>query len=95
MAPATGEFELNVCSFGGVGFIAAPHEMFCDTGKYIKENSPFAFTIISTTTNAYNNYFPTKEAYEYGCYESFTARFASGIAEDMQVKYVEMLKEVQ
>ncbi len=93
--PATGEFELNVCSFGGVGFIAAPHEMFCDTGKYIKENSPFAFTIISTTTNAYNNYFPTKEAYEYGCYESFTARFASGIAEDMQVKYVEMLKEVQ
>ena len=93
--PPTGSFEVNVCSFGGVGFVAAPHEMFNATGRYIKENSPFAFTVISTTTNDYHHYFPTKEAYAYGCYESFTARFASGVAEDMQVKYVELLKEVQ
>ena len=36
-----------------------------------------------------------KEAYEYGCYESFTARFASGVAEDIAAELVGMLKEVQ
>lgn len=93
--PATGTIELNTCSFGGVGFVAAPNEMFSNTGMYLKENSPFNFTIISSITNGYNNYFPTKEAFEYGCYESFTARFAIGVAEDTAAELVSMLKEVQ
>ena len=93
--PETGTIELNTCSFGGVGFVAASYEMFCGSGQYIKENSPFEYTVVSTCTNAYNNYFPTKEAFEYGCYESFTARFASGVAEDIANEFVAMLKEVQ
>ena len=93
--PATGSIELNTCSFGGVGFVAASYEMFTDSGWYIKNNSPFEFTIISTVTNGYNNYFPTKEAFAYGCYESFTARYASGVAEDIAAEFVEMLKTVQ
>jgi len=93
--PETGIIELNTCSFGGVGFVAASYEMFCGSGQYIKENSPFEYTVVSTCTNAYNNYFPTKEAFEYGCYESFTARFAVGVAEDMAAELVGMLKEVQ
>ena len=93
--PAVQEMELNVCSFGGIGFIAAPHEMFSNTGIYLKDNSPFAYTVISTTTNHYNNYFPTREAFAYGCYESFTARFASGVAEDVAEQYLQMLKAVQ
>ena len=93
--PETDIIELNTCSFGGVGFVAASYEMFCNSGMYIKENSPFEFTVISTCTNAYNNYFPIKEAYEYGCYESFTARFASGVAEDIADELVGMLKTVQ
>lgn len=93
--PATGDIELNTCSFGGVGFVAASYEMFSDSGMYIKENSPFEYTVISTVTNGYNNYFPTKEAYAYGCYESYTARFASGVAEDVATEFVNMLKEVQ
>lgn len=93
--PATGTIELNTCSFGGVGFVAASYEMFAASGMYIKENSPFEFTVISTVTNGYNNYFPTKEAFAYGCYESFTARFASGVAEDIADELVGMLKAVQ
>jgi hypothetical protein len=93
--PATGSMELNTCSFGGVGFVAAPYEMFAASGMYIKENSPFAFTLISTVTNQGNGYYPTKEAYGYGCYESYTARFASGVAEDVATEFVNMLKEVQ
>ena len=93
--PESGKMELNACSFGGVGFVAASYEMFSESAIHIKENSPFAFTVISTTTNGYNNYYPTKAAYEYGCYESFTATFAAGVAEDMAAKFVDMLKEVQ
>ena len=93
--PATGNIDLAACSFGGVGFIAAPYEMFAANGMYIKENSPFEFTIVSTVTNASISYFPTKEAYAYGCYESYTARFASGVAEDMAAEFVNMLKDVQ
>lgn len=93
--PATDNIELNTSSFGGVGFVAASYEMFSNSGMFIKENSPFEYTIISTVTNAYNNYFPTMEAYEYGCYESFTARFAAGVAEDIADELVGMLKAVQ
>ena len=93
--PDSGEFTVNVHRIGGLGFVAAPYEMFSKSGLYIKENSPYIFTIISTVTNGYTNYFPSKEAYEYGCYESYTARFASGVAEDTATKFVEMLKEVQ
>ena len=93
--PATGTMDLNACSFGGVGFVAAPYEMFSNSGMYIKENSPFAYTIISTCTNGYGNYFPSREAFEYGCYESYTARYEVGVAEDTAAKLVEMLKSVQ
>ncbi len=93
--PASMEMELNACSFGGIGFVAASYEMFSNSAMYIKENSPFEYTVISTCTNGYNNYFPTKEAFEYGCYESYTARFGSGVAEDTAAKFVEMLKTVQ
>lgn len=93
--PESQTMELNACSFGGVGFVAASYEMFAKSGMYIKENSPFEFTIVSTVTNGYNNYYPSEEAFAYGCYESYTAIFATGVAEACAEKFVEMLKTVQ
>lgn len=93
--PESQSMELNACSFGGVGFVAASYEMFSNSGMYIKENSPYEFTIISTVTNGYNNYYPSEEAFAYGCYESYTAIFATGVAEACAEKFVEMLKSVQ
>ena len=93
--PEKSTMELNACSFGGVGFVAASYEMFSNSGMYIKENSPYEFTIISTCTNGYNNYYPSEEAFAYGCYESYTAIFATGVAEASAEKFVEMLKSVQ
>jgi len=93
--PETGEFTVNVHRIGNLGFVAAPYEMFSECGKYIKKNSPYDFTIVSTVTNGYSNYFPTKEAFVYGCYESYTARFNIGIGEDTAARYVELLKEIQ
>lgn len=93
--PESQTMELNACSFGGVGFVAASYEMFSKSGMYIKEYSPFEFTVISTVTNGYNNYYPSEEAFAYGCYESYTAIFATGVAEACAEKFVEMLKTVQ
>ena len=93
--PATYDMELNVVRIGDLGFVAAPYEMFSDSAFQIRDGSPFKYTLISTITNNSWGYFATEKAYGYGCYESFTASFASGIAEATAAKFVEMLKAVQ
>ena len=93
--PLTDEFTVNVLRIGNLGFVVAPYEMFSENGKYIKANSPYPYTVISTCSNAANGYFPTREAFEYGCYEGYSARFASGVGEDTAAKFVELLKEIQ
>lgn len=93
--PAISQMTIDACSFGGVGFVAASYEMFSKSGMYIKDNSPYEFTVISTVTNGYNNYIPSIEAYTYGCYESYTAVYEAGTAEKAAETFVEMLKEVQ
>jgi len=89
--PLKADMELNAVYVGGLAFITAPIEMFRGTGEYIKANSPFEMTFICGNTNESHGYIPTVNAYEYGCYESFTSYFAKGTAEIMQEKYVEML----
>ena len=93
--PATTTTEINTIRIGGLGFVAAPIEMFSDHGMYIKENSPFAFTVVATCANEYRNYIPTADAYDYGCYESYTSTFAKGVGEDLAEQFTEMLKALQ
>ena len=40
-------------------------------------------------------YLPSTDAYDYGCYESYTSVFAKGTAENLQVRYVEMLESLK
>lgn len=93
--PATGNIELNVVRIGGFAFVAAPYEMFSSNGKFIKDNSPFDMTMIFSCSNQYNAYFPTLEAYEFGCYESDTAMYDKGVAEAAASKFVEMLEGIK
>ena len=92
--PATYDMELNVVRIGDLGFVAAPYEMFSDSAFQIRDGSPFKYTLISTITNNSWGYFATEKAYGYGCYESFTASFDSGIAETTAAKFVDMLKGI-
>ena len=86
----TDNLELNTFSIGNLGFITGTYEMFCGSGMYIKENSPFDTTFIITGNNYY---IPTRDAYEtYRCYESDTSHYAVGTAEIAQDAFVEMLK---
>ena len=66
----TRALALSVASIGGIAFTSVPYEMFSSSGVYIKENSPYEMTFISTCTNGYNTYMPTKDTFEYGGYEA-------------------------
>ena len=93
--PATANLTINAVYVGGLAFVTAPFEMFRGTGEYIKDNSPFEMTFVCGNTNESHGYIPTVNAYDYGCYESFTSYFARGTGEVLQEKYVEMLNSLK
>lgn len=88
--------ELYVTRIGDLAIVHAPYEMFSNSSLYIKEKSAFGEnTLIATMSNKGWGYFPTREAYEYGCYESFGAYYVSGVAETVADAYVEMLSQLK
>ena len=89
----TSSFNIWAYSFGDVGFIAAPYEMFDTNGIYIRDNSPFQYTMISTLANGTNGYLPSELAFGYGCYEVDITNFARGTAERAADEFVSMLTE--
>jgi len=51
--------------------------------------------MIFSCANGGWNYIPTKEAYDYGCYESFTSYFAKGAGEAAAEKLTELLHSLK
>lgn len=94
LRPMTEKMELNVVKVGGMAFVAAPYEMFSQSGVYIRENSPFDVTVICSCANENQGCFATKEAYDYNSYESFTNYYARGCAEAAAEELVKMLKDL-
>jgi len=86
-------FVIGAYSFGDVGFVSASYEMFDTNGVFIKENSPFAMTVIATSSNGGNGYFPSLETFEYGSYETNTSKYEAGTAERLADQFVKMLEE--
>lgn len=93
--PVSADMELNALCIGGMAFVTVPWEMFTDTGKFLKENSPFEYTCVLGLANGKTNYVPIKEAYQYGCYESFSAYYGEGAAEAAADQLITMLKSFQ
>lgn len=91
----TGTMELSAVRIGDMAFVTMPFESFAAQGMYVKEHSPFPMTMIFSCANAGWNYIPTKQAYDYGCYESFTSYFAKGAGEAVSEKLTEMLNTLQ
>ena len=89
---ATEARELRVFRVGPIGFTSGTYEMFCDHAKYVKENSPFEITFVITGNSGY---IPTKQAYDYGSYESHTGIFAKGTGESLAQEYVKLLNTIK
>ena len=92
----TTDVWMNVLAIGNDrSFVFAPYEMFSESGSYIRSNTPYGITLLSTCTNGAVGYLASDAAFEYGCYESFTGRLARGSAEELAEEYVSMLTEMK
>ncbi len=88
------DFDLYAISFGDLAFIAAPCEMFNQTGVAIKTESPFKMTMIASIANGGQGYLPTEEAWDYGCYEQYSSTYVRSTAENMAKTYIDMLEDL-
>ena len=91
----TGRYEINAGRIGGFAFVTSPFETFAAHGLYVKEHSPMDMTMVFSCANQYHSYVPTADAYEYGCYESYTSYFAAGTGEELQKELVQLLEKVK
>lgn len=87
--------DINAYRIGDLGWTSAPVEMFDTTGEQIRAASPFKYTFTQGYTDSQEGYLPTEWAYDYGCYEADTTRFARGSAERMREQLVGMLHELR
>lgn len=81
-------------SIGDIAFITAPYEMFDDSAKYIKDNSPFEMTIVAAYANGHGQYIASEWAYAYPSYESTNGNYDKGVAEKLAKDYVSLLNEI-
>ena len=88
----TRTLELNTFRVGGIGFTSGTYEMFSEAGLAIRERSPFENTFLLTGNFSY---IPSKEAYDYQCYEAVTGYYARGTGERLVEEYIEMLNEIK
>jgi len=93
--PDQRDMEMKLLAIGDLSFVFAPYEMFGANGRFIKDNTPYAMTFIATCSEGDNSYIPTKEAFDYNCYESQCSYFARGAAEAIADQYVSMLTELK
>lgn len=93
--PETQDVELAALSIGEVSFIFGSFEMFSDTGRYIREHSPFYMTFIATQALNTHSYIPSDIAFEIGCYEAYASQFQQGTAKLIADTYIETLKEMK
>jgi hypothetical protein len=84
--------EMNAISIGDVALVTLPQEMFDSDGKYIKEESPFAMTLIMGYACSTSGYAAPDWAAPNGGYETVNGPFKLGTAELFKDHYIKTLK---
>lgn len=91
-AGKTLQCELRAFRVGDLGFTTGTYEMWTESGKYVKDNSPFDVTFVITGNLIY---IPAKEAFSYRNYEVDTTYFEEGTAEALCDEYIKMLDSLK
>ncbi|MCD6395655.1 MAG: neutral/alkaline non-lysosomal ceramidase N-terminal domain-containing protein [Planctomycetes bacterium] len=85
--------EIQVIRLGAdSAVVGLPGEVFVDIGLAIKEQSPFATTLVIELCQDAPGYIPTKKAFAEGSYETVNSRIAPGGGEMILEKAVALLK---
>ncbi len=61
--------EISCLRFGDIALVTSPGEIFTETGRAIKKNSPIPATLFAAYSNGSIGYVPVPEAYAEGGYE--------------------------
>ena len=94
--PETQQIKLGAMAIGDVSFVFASFEMFGETGRYIRENSPYGMTFVSTLSWAdCYGYIPSDIGFELNCYEAYTAAFEQDTAQNIADQFVATLKDMK
>ena len=89
------EVEVQVIALGkDVAWVSLPGEVFTELGLAIKQDSPFATTIIAELANGLLGYIPSRRAYAQGNYEVVSARCGPGSGELLVDAAVKLLNEL-
>ncbi len=88
--------RITAFSIGDVAFINNDYEMFSSNGEYIKDNSPFKMTFITTIGLSTNCYIPDAVtfAYEGTTYEETKCFYEEGSAEILADSFVDALNQL-
>ena len=90
------DLRIAAISFGDLGLVTVPYEMFDNNGVQIKEGSPFKMTFVLTNSDGDYAYMPSTEAWTtYGGYETEATYFANGTAEALVAQYIRLLNSLK
>lgn len=90
------EVEVQAVTLGDdLAFVSLPGEIFVELGLAIKQDSPYASTVIAELANGSIGYIPSRRAYAQGNYEVISARCASGSGERLVDAALSLLKELK
>ncbi|MBN1997272.1 neutral/alkaline non-lysosomal ceramidase N-terminal domain-containing protein [candidate division KSB1 bacterium] len=94
--PETPETSINVSvvRMGDIVLVGFGGELLCEIGMWIKQASPFKQTIIITHCNGSVGYLPPRHLYHESGYEVLTSPFASGAAEIVIKRTLEILNQL-
>lgn len=88
--------EVQVIAFGrDLAVVGYPGDSFVELGLAMKQNSPFALTLVSEqSANGSLSYIPNERAYPEGSYEVESARVAPGGGEVLATAAVRLMTEM-
>ena len=78
-------------TFGDVGFVSSPYEMFDTNGVQVRDGSPFQTTFVCSYTNGGFGYVPSEIAFPHKAYEVYVSRFCAGAGEDFADEMIRLL----
>ncbi len=89
------EIPIYALSFGDVGMVFAPYEMFDTNAMAVRDQSPFPMTMVASCSNESHSYIPTPPSWDWEHqYEVRITKFEKGTAEELEEKFVSMLSEL-
>ena len=88
----THDIYISAISFGELGFVSVPYEMYDTNGMQVKEGSPAKMTFILTCAGGSYAYVASTEASKNGGYDAYKTFFEYGTGDEVAGVLVDMLK---